>query len=352
MLMKQVLIGLAVLLILLVGEVRAEAPAAKPPAAAPSTSPEKAPAAPATRKPGGSGGVATKEPNTEELSKAAEIQEMYKAGRYDQAVEAGNKFLATAKDDLARTQASQAVAESLRKKGDWLHAPAAYQRLRGCCEKGSSDWARYDAIVEILQRSKGGVYLAPDTPTPVPGSPEAARVLSDDAVLAEALARWAGFRLKGFKSHLPFLRHATTPKDVLAVVKPLSEDAERIFSLAKDVPPEASREIGAAAASRLKEVADQIVPALKAKFLTYKSKMDAPWAFTNVEKQDIQNVNALCKQMAESEKDFQGCLSGLAGPGNWTDAERFKTDSAKRQADYEQLTDQFVVPPYTVRIIR
>ena len=358
--MKHVIIGLAVLLMLLVGEVRAEEPAAKPPAATPPAAgtvapppaaPKKAPAASATRKPGDSDVVAEKELNLEELRKAAEIQEMYQAGRYDQSIEAGNKFLATAKDDLARTQAIQAVAESLRKKGDWMRASAAYQRLRECYEKGSSDWGRYDAIAEILKSSKGGVYLAPGTPMPAPGSPEAARVLSDDAALAEALTRWAGYRLKGFKSRLPNLRRAKTPQAVLAVVKPASEEAARIFGLSKEAPPDAPREIGTVAANRLKEVAGQIVPSLTAKLQGYKSKMDAPWGFTNVEKQDIQNVNTLCIQMAESEKDFRDCLSGLAGPGDWAEAERLKSESTQRQADYEQLAEQFVIPPYSVHFI-
>jgi len=358
--MKHAIIGLAVLLMLLVGEVRAEEPAAKQPAAAPPAagtvapppaSPKKAPAAPATKKPGDSGGDAEKEPNVEELRKATEVQELFKAGRYDQAIEAGNKFLATSKDKYAMALALQAMAESMRKKGDWLLAQGAYQRLRGLYEKGSSDWVRSDAIAEVLKSSKGGVYLAPGAPTPAPGAPEAARVLSDDAALAEALTRLAGYRFKGFKSRLPTLRHAKTPQEVLAVVKPMSEDAERIFNLAKDVSPEAPREIGTAAANRLKEVAAQIVPALKAKITGYKPKMDSPWAFTNVEKQDIQNVNTLCKQMAESEKGFQDCLTGLAGPGDWADAERLKTESTQRQAEYEQLAEQFVVPPYTVRFI-
>ena len=353
--MKHAIIGLAVLLIFLVGEVRAEEPAAKQPAAAPPAegtvapppaSSEKAPAAPATQKPGDSCDVAEKEPNAGELGKATEIQTLFKAGQYDQAVEAGNKFLATAKDDFARTRAIRAVAESLRKKGDWIRAPAAYQRLRECYEKGSNDWVLYDAIAEVLRGSRAGVYLAPGAPTPAPGSPEAARVLSDDTVLADALTRLAGNRFKILKSRLPNLRRAKTPQEVLAVAKPASEEAARIFSLSKEVSPDTAREIGTVAANRLKEVAAQIVPNLKTKLQGYKPKMDSPWGFTNVEKKDIQDVNTFCKQMAESEKVFQECLISLAGPGDWADAERFKTDNTKRQAEYERLAGEFVVPTY------
>jgi len=138
---------------------------------------------------------------------------------------------------------------------------------------------------------------------------------------------------------------------VLAAVKPAAEEAKRIFNLSKDAPPEDARGVGKAAADRLKEIAGKIVPSLNARLNGYKSKMNSPWSFTNVEKQDIYDVSTRCKQMAESEKGFQDCLPLLAGPGAWADAERFKTDSAKRQAEYEKLAGEFVVPPYTTFII-
>jgi len=348
--MKHAIIGLAVLLMLLVGEVQAEEAGQTPAATPPALPSPKSQPAPAVKKAGDSGGVAEKEPNVEELRKATEVQELFKADRYDQAVEACNKFLATSKDKYAMALALQAMAESMRKKGDWLLAQGAYQRLRGLYEKGSDEWVRYDAIAEVLKNAKNGVY-APGTTAPAPGSPEAARVLSDDAVLAEALARLAGNRLKGLKTRISLLRHAETPENVLAAVKPAAEEAKRIFNLSKDAPPEDARGVGKAAADRLKEIAGKIVPSLNARLNGYKSKMNSPWSFTNVEKQDIYDVSTRCKQMAESEKGFQDCLPLLAGPGAWADAERFKTDSAKRQAEYEKLAGEFVVPPYTTFII-
>lgn len=98
-------------------------------------------------------------------------------------------------------------------------------------------------------------------------------------------------------------------------------------------------------------VGGKIISSLNAKLNGYKPKMNSPWAFTNVEKQDIVDTSTRCKQFAESEKGFQECLTHLAGPSEWADAERFKTDSAKRQAEYEKLAGEFVVPPYTTFII-
>ena len=257
--MKHVFVSLVVLGVLVAGEVQAEE-AGKTPAAAPPASPSpNSQPAPATKKaddsasPGGTSvkppdkGSGGTEPNVEELSKATAVQELFKAGQYDQAVEAGNKFLATCKDKFAMALALQAMADGMRRKGDWLLAQGAYQRLRGLYEKVSDEWVLYDAIAEVLRNSKNGVYLLPGKPSPAPGSPEAARVLSDDAVLAEALARLAGNRLKGLKSRVSLLRHAEMPENVLAAVKPAAAEAKQMFSLSKDTPTEVAREVGKAA---------------------------------------------------------------------------------------------------------
>jgi tetratricopeptide (TPR) repeat protein len=278
----------------------------------------------------------------------AEIQAHYAAGLYDKAIDAANAFLKTARDEGAKTEVLKVLADSIRKKGDWRNATAAYQRLRERYEKKSDDWVRHDGIYEICRASPNGLYQPPGSPPLKPPEGSAApATLADDVALAQALTQLATFRSTRLKVVLPTIRRAATPQAVTAIYLPASEEARLLLVLSPDAPPEPGRELASVTGARLKDSGAQIIGALQAKLEKYKPKMDRPWSFTNVEKKDIQDTSAACKQMAESEKSFQASLLLVAGKGDWNEADGLRKDSVARQAQYTQLAAQYVVPQYS-----
>jgi len=346
--MKRATAILAVLLIVAGSVAGATAPAATK---APTGGVTITPSAPAA----GKGGVvvtpASPAPSgpadAEEARKVAEMRAVLTAGEFDKAVEQANAYLKSARDESGKTEAVRVLAEALRKKGDWKQAPAAHLRLRERFEKNSEDWIRYDAIAEILRASPAGVYQPAGTPAPKAAAPgSTAATLADDNALTEALARLAGSRAGKLKARIPAILRAATPQLVMAAFTPVLEETKMVFAVSADAPPDAAREVGAAAGKRLQTLGNQIVPALNAKLTKYEPKMTAPWNFTNQEKADIKNTQAVCKEMADSENQFQQALFIMTGKGDWPDADRLRTESSDRGTSYAELSKKFYVPRY------
>jgi len=285
--------------------------------------------------------------DAEEARKVAEMEAALTAGEFDKAIEQANAYLKSARDEGGKTEAVRILAEALRKKGDWKQAAAAYQRLRERFEKNSDDWVRYDAIAEVLRASPTGVYQPAGAPAPKADPPAStAATLADDNVLAEALARQAGSRAGKLKGRIPALLRATTPQLVMAAFAPALGEAKMVFAVSADVPPDAAREVCAAAGKRLQALGNQIIPALNAKLEKYQPKMTAPWSFTNQEKADIKNTQAACKEMADCENQFQQAIFIMNGKGDWPDANRLRTESGDRRTSYDELGKKFYVPRY------
>jgi hypothetical protein len=346
--MKRATAILAVLLIVAGSAAWAAAPAPTKAAAGGVTIKPSAPAA-------GKGGVVITPSSSapsgpadaEEARKVAEMQAALTAGEFDKAVEQANAYLKAARDESGKTEAVRVLAEALRKKGDWKQAPAAHLRLRERFEKNSEDWVRYDAIAEILRASPAGVYQPAGTPASKAAAPGSApATLADDNALAEALARQASGRAGKLKTRIPGIVRATTPQLVMAAFAPVVEEAKMVFAVSADAPPDAAREVGAAAGNRLQSLGNQIIPALNAKLEKYQTKMNAPWSFTNQEKADIKNTQAACKEMASCENQFQQALFIMNGKGDWPDANRLRTESGDRGTSYEELGKKFYVPRY------
>jgi hypothetical protein len=300
-------------------------------------------------KPAGAAAAPAKAAVPVDQQKAAEVEALVTAGKYDEAIEAGTKLLAAVRDAEAKTSLSKSIADSTRKKGDWSRAAGAYTRLRECYQKNSDDWVKYDAAVSVMQSSPKGVY-APTTPG-APSTAEPPKPLTDDAALADALARFGVIRMKALQTRAAGFRACRMPQDVLTSLKASAEDIRRILIYSPEAPFDVPHEIGTAASERLKEQGVQLTAVLKAKYQIIKPKANTPWVYTNVEKEDIALTNTQCTALAEVEKGFRDCLDALKGKGDWKDLDKINEASRDREQSYTQFAAQFVVQPYDYRII-
>lgn len=296
-----------------------------PPAPPPATPPAPPPATPSA-----------------EQQRVAEIEAELKAGNFDKALDLAKVFLLSTHDERAKTDALRIVAEAYRKKGDWRQAPNAYPKVRDRFEKNSDDYVKWDAVAEVLRGAPTGVYQPGGVgPAKAPDG----KTLADDAVLAEALTRLAGVRMAKVKAHAAPIRRGRTPQEVVAAFVPVAEEARQVFLLSAEVSPDVAREAGAMAGTRLKELGIQIIPNLDAKITKYQPKYASVWSsFTNVEKRDIQQSLASCKEMVQAEKTFQENLFFVSGQGEWPDAQRLRQESSERQAEYTRLMEIFSRP--------
>jgi hypothetical protein len=114
-------------------------------------------AAPVTR-PEAAGKDAAGAVATDDRAKLAELEALFAAGKFGEVVEPARALLRTTKDDAAKTGAARLVAESLRKKGDWKVAGAAYAKLAERYEKGTDDQVKATATGEVLLTSPTGIY--------------------------------------------------------------------------------------------------------------------------------------------------------------------------------------------------
>jgi len=279
--------------------------------------------------------------SAEEQQKSAEVQALLIAGKMDEAIEGAKQFLAGAQSDAARNEAMRLTAEAYRKKADWRQAIGAYARLRDRYDKGSQDFARYDAIAEILRASPTGVYQPAGAPKAADG-----KTLADDEALVAAFARLADVRLAKLKPRALLLKRGRTPQEVVAGFAAAAEEARQVLVVAPDAAPDTARELAAAANARLQELAKAGTTVMEQKLHKYQPKMEAPWNFTNVEKKDVQGTQAACRELAQCERTFQESLLLVAGKGEWPEGDQIRKDSASRRASYEQLVKEFVIPGY------
>ena len=279
-----------------------------------------------------------------EAQRVAEIAGTFSAGDYAKAVDGAKRFLGGARDPESVTEARRILAESLRKQGLWRPAGGAYTALSRCCPKGSDDALKYGATADVLNATVNGVYK------PAMASGEK-RKLSDDEALEAALAKWAAFRCTRFKAQCSRLVGARSPQAVIAIVQPAAQEAHGIFVVAPETPADEPRRLAKAAGAKLALIHRGVAATLHGKLKKYEKKMDEPWSFTNVEKKDIKQTSELCKQMAWAEKAFQENLGDLGGPGEWADGVAVTKESTERQAVYNQMAEQFVVPEYDIDYI-
>lgn len=258
------------------------------------------------------------------------------AGNYEKAAADAKAFLRNAEDENALIEARRILAVSLRKQGKWREAAGAYQGLSRQCAEGSDERFRYAAIADVLQSSPKGVYRGFDEK----------KKLSDDAVLKEALVKWATFRCKRLSGYSRRLGRARSPQDVLKIMQPAAEEAKGIFVVAPKAPADEAHQVATTASRKLEQIKKRVCAVLEQKLQKYQPKMERPWSFTNIEKKDIKETNGLCLQMAAAEEAFREGLDVFAGGSEWSGVDSLRAESSARQNDYRQLAAQYIVPEY------
>jgi hypothetical protein len=316
--------------------------------------------------------------NTEEQRRADEIAGLLTDGKLNEARAAAEALLKSGtKDDVALTKAQKVLAEALRKKGEWRLAASAYGKLRERYEKASDDYIRNDAIADLLRATPNGIYppttgtapaatatasAAGGTPTSTAtatsatastasgtaaADPPPGKTLADDAVLAEALAKVGALKTIKIKQTTAAVKRAGTPQQTLTALAPAAAATHEMFVLGPNLPADAPHEAGAAAAARLEALGKAILGQYESKMDTYRPQFRTPWNMTNTQRDDVNNASKTCKDLMNVETTFQQQLPLLAGSQGWPDQERFITESKERAANYNKLSQQFVVPKYT-----
>jgi hypothetical protein len=324
-------------------------------------------AAPVTR-PEAAGKDAAGAVATDDRAKLAELEALFAAGKFGEVVEPARALLRTTKDDAAKTGAARLVAESLRKKGDWKVAGAAYAKLAERYEKGSDDQIKATATGEVLLASPTGVYppleaaaakaeaaagpvalaagpaAGPAAPAPAPSSGQpAAANLADDGYLARAMACLASIRAEKLKGRVATIKRARTPQEAQAAFAALAEELRQARVLSDSLPAEPEQAAAGTAGKQLADLGKQIVAALTAKSDEFKAAIKA-LALTQAQRQDMESCQTLCNDLARTEGSFQATTIRLSGLSNWSDAGQLRDQSAQRQSEYAKLAEAFVQP--------
>jgi len=282
-------------------------------------------------------------------------------GKYDEAIEGAKGLIRTAKEDTTRTDAARVIAESLRKKGEWRAAAAAYLKLRDRYEKGSDSYVKNEAVSEILTASPAGVYppleaaAAKAAPAGEPASTSTSATgetpakpganLSDDDYLARALACLATARIEKLKLRVSSIKKARTPQEAEAAFAALVEDIRQVRALTGNASSagEPEQSVAQAAGERLADLGKQVVTTLNAKLTTFQGIIKAR-SLTLTQRKEMESYQTACTELAKNETSFQTTAGKLTGVA---DASQLRTDSTQRAAEYAKLARSFEPPPVT-----
>ena len=280
------------------------------------------------------------------LQATAPIEALMSAGEYDKAIEEAKSLQNSSPDESVKTESQRLMADALRKKGQWKDAMAAYGRVRERYTKSSDDYMKYQTIADILRISPTGTYRAvvPD------GTGGDLPTLADDAHLTEALRYQAELLVKKVLVRASVLRRAKVPREIVTLFADLVEGFRQARVLDPNMAAKDERETVHMAGARLQEIADAMVPQLRAKAVKIREKRERPWSYTNVEKTDIQKCSALVKECASVEGQFQGLLGKIVGTGEWAEGDAIRTQSSDRAATYQAFEDDFIILPYDTTI--
>ena len=280
------------------------------------------------------------------LQATAPIEALVSAGQYDKAIEEATSLKNSSPNESVKTEAQRLIADAMRKKGQWKEATVAYGRVRDRYPKGSDDCLKYQTIAEILRMSPTGTYRAAVSDG-VGGNPP---TLADDAHLTVALRHQAELQVKKILLRASTLRRAKAPREVVTQFADMVEGFRHALVLDPHAAAKGIRETAQTAGTRLQELANAMVPQLRAKAAKVRVKREKPWSYTNVEKEDIQKCSALIKECASVEGQFQGLLGKVGGSGEWAEGDALRTQSSDRAATYQSFEDDFIVLPYETDI--
>jgi hypothetical protein len=300
---------------------------------------------------------------TDDSAKLAAVEALFAAGKFGEVVDPARVLLRTTKDDAVKTGAARLIAESLRKKGDWKVAAAAYVKLAERYEKGSDDQVRAAATGEVLLASPTGIYApleaaaanaeaaaalaAPAAGTAAPasssGQPAAAN-LADDTYLARALACLASSRAEKLKARVSTIKRARTPQEAQAAFAALAEELRQARVLSDSLSAEPEQAAGGAAGKQLADLGKQILMKLNAKLAGFQAAIKKD-SLTLSQRKDMESCQTVCTDLAKTEGSFQTTAGKLNGLSSSSDAAKLRDESTERQAEYTKLAQAFVPPP-------
>jgi len=300
---------------------------------------------------------------TDDRAKLAEVEALFAAGKFGDVAEPARALLRITKDDAVKTGAARLIAESLRKKGDWKVAAAAYAKLAERYEKGSDDQIKATATGEVLLASPTGVYppleaaaanaeaVAADAgaaastsaAASTTGQPAAAN-LGDDAYLARALACLASIRAEKLKARVVTIKRARTPQEAQAAFAALAEELRQARVLSGSLSAEPEQAAAGTAGKQLADLGQQILTTLNARLAGFQAAIKRS-ALTLSQRKDMESYQTLCTDLAKTEGSFQTTAGKLNGLSSSSDAAKLRDDSAQRQAEYAKLAQAFVPPP-------
>jgi hypothetical protein len=282
----------------------------------------------------------------DERGKVAEIESQLAAGKTDEALEGARILARSARDEGTKIEAARLVADALRKKSEWKQARLSYTQARDRCEKGSDNYIKYDALVEMLAVSPAGVY-PPLTAKPA-GGDAAGKTLADDEYLGAALARLAETRIEKIKLKLAAVKRARSPQEAVAVLTAMIEDLRQARAVSAAAAVETERAVAAAVAQRLVELGRQVNTTLTTKETEFRQAI-AGNRLTQNQRTEMEKYQSLCNELAQAEGTFQAGVDKLAGCKSWTETERLKNDSTTRQGGYTRLASVFAPPSLSDR---
>lgn len=282
-------------------------------------------------------------------ARLAAIRTKLKAGEVDAAMAAAKSLYQDASNPQVKTDALRLLAEALRKKGRYRLAIGAYNKLRAEYEEGSEEYIRCNAVVEVLKASREGVYHPMLQGSKVAAGGDAKPRLSDDETLDRAIKHFAETRAEEILGQSRSLSRTRSPQDVVSIFVELRESIQNLVPLSKDLAVRTELELARRADERLETIASAVLQRMRAQAEKYADRRFKPWAYSNVDKRNIRNANALLRRLAGQEAQFQGVLSkGLAGKHD--DMKGLRAASELRANEYSSLAKDFVVLPYEVEV--
>ncbi|MBE3099677.1 MAG: hypothetical protein IMZ44_21380 [Planctomycetes bacterium] len=301
--------------------------------------------------------------STDERAKLAEVEALFAAEKFGDVAEPARALLRITKDDAVKTGAARLIAESLRKKGDWRVAAAAYAKLAERYEKGSDDQIKATATGEVLLASPTGIYppleaaaanaeaaaadagaaASTSAAASTTGQPAAAN-LGDDTYLARALACLASIRAEKLKARVVTIKRARTPQEAQAAFAALAEELRQARVLSDSLSADPEQAAAGAAGKQLADLGQQILATLNARLAGFQASIKRS-ALTLSQRKDMESYQALCTDLAKTEGSFQATAGKLNGLSSSSDAAKLRDESAQRQAEYAKLAHAFVPPP-------
>ncbi|MFO8012384.1 MAG: hypothetical protein R6X20_03665 [Phycisphaerae bacterium] len=290
---------------------------------------------------GGGGDTATKRrgPSAEERKAFENIEIAFVAGKYDKAITLAKDFVRSAESESLKTEAARLVAKAQRKKKEWNLARGAYLSLRDRYPKGSDEYARAEAVAEILRASRDGVYH----PLVQSGAAEAGQTLDNDTVLKKALACLAEKRAKRLELRVPRLRRTRNVEQLVQQFLSLAGDIDQLRGIWPDISPSLERQAVQTAAMRLKPVSDKTIAALKEKSLHYDTILEKR-SLTSSRRSEMLRYKAMCENLLAAERAFLNGVDKLEGTHNWPEGQSLKNENVERCKAYEELVEAFTPP--------